>query len=570
MATLTAIAPEKIEHGFRGRPALTRLYQSSFRSSVVRLEQTLEDDGSTSEIATIADEIIVGLAPEKSPTDLQPILAKLGARIHEIGYAGDWLVVKMASQDTDAYYAAIASLAGQKEIVRFAEPNFFVPNALKYQLLSPPTPANDTSYTDGTQWSLNNPTDVDIDAPEGWTLQTNAANIVVAVVDSGIDLDHPDLDDNLWDNGSGQAGYDFVNGDTDPDDDTNHGTHVAGIIGAEGNNSTGVTGVCWEVQLMAVKSADAGGSLSAQSIADGIDYSRLNGANIINMSFGGLGDIQIVRTAIENAQNAGILLVVAAGNELEDLSSDPNGWPARYASDFDNLVVVGSTNSNDEINAWAYQVPPDPTIYFAGSDYDESLVHLSAPGSGLQFDASDAIFSTIIGGYGRMWGTSQAAPHVTGIAALLLARFGALSPSELRNRLLASVDVIPALNNPTLGLLNATSGRANLHHSLSLFSDLPRDTDGWRTVPTLGGEISDNHAPWYYHQDLEWLYSLDATRDDVWFFSGRIDQWIYTYEAAFPWIYRDGPDAAWCYFYGATPSGTLWFWNSVTEEAEFY
>jgi subtilisin family serine protease len=559
---LPQVGSEQVVRGFEGRPALTRLFQSSFRGSVVRLEQSLDERGKTDEVAMIADEILVGLQPGVVPVDLNPLLARLGAKIQRVGYGGKWVIVVLPTLEPDAYYAALSEIASIESKVRYAEPNFFIPEAVSFQLMAP-TPANDASYADGSQWSLNSATDVDIDAPEGWTIQRFAPDIVVAVLDSGIDLDHPDLDDNLWSNVLGEPGYDFVNDDNDPDDDNDHGTHVAGIIGAEGNNGIGVSGVCWEVRLMAVKVADQSGSSSIDAVADGLDYARLNGAHVINLSLGGGGDVQTVRTAMEEARDAGIVVVAAAGNDFEELDTYAAGWPARYAEDFENVIVVGSSNRNDELSLFVYLFPPLPPILDWGSNYSDTLVHLFAPGSGLQGDASDAIFSTVIGGYGTNAGTSMAAPHVSGIAALMLQRFQGIPPVEVRDRILASVDPVTALTGWCV-----TGGRANLHLSLSLFSDLPRTANGWREVPTLGGWVADEHAPWYNHDRLGWFSTYEASRDNLWFYLDHWGEWTWTSEANFPFVYRDGPNPAWCYF-AFTPSLVIYY-DFSTEQWEIF
>ena len=214
--------------------------------------------------------------------------------------------------------------------VKYAEPNY------KYKLQVIP---NDPLFDQ--QWALDNPgfpygmgqADADIDANEAWDIQTGDSNIVVAVLDTGVDYTHPDLAGNMWvndaemtgfpgwdDDGNGFIddiyGYDFVNLDSDPADDHFHGTHVAGIIGADTNNATGIAGVCWDVQIMALKVGSGGyGGVNLDAAVAAIGYARDHGAKVINASWGGYEYSQALKDAIDAIRSDGILFVAAAGND---------------------------------------------------------------------------------------------------------------------------------------------------------------------------------------------------------------------------------------------------------------
>jgi len=270
--------------------------------------------------------------------------------------------------------------------------------------------AQATQATDpraGESWPL------DGDGPMGvasaWD-RTTGGDTIVAVLDTGVDLTHPDLRENLWtnpdevagngrdDDGNGVVddahGTDVIAGDGDPTDDNGHGTHVAGIIGARGGNGIGTAGVAWRVRIMPVKVLDAGAGGNTVSVAQGIDYAIAEGASVINLSLAGPQRSGALDEAISRARDAGVLVVAAAGNQSRDLALLPS-WPA--ASDAENLVAV------------------------AASDAGGALARISSFGSPVDLVApGDTIISTAMGG-GYEWrtGTSMAAPMVAGAAALL-------------------------------------------------------------------------------------------------------------------------------------------------------
>ncbi|WP_372791822.1 S8 family peptidase [Paraconexibacter sp.] len=240
--------------------------------------------------------------------------------------------------------------------------------------------------------------------------RVTGGDTVVAVLDTGVDLGHPDLRDNLWtnrdevpgngrdDDGNGFVddvhGADVISEDGDPRDDNGHGTHVAGIIGARGGNGIGTAGVSWRVRIMAVKVLDSRAGGDTAGVARGIDYAIAEGAKVINLSLAGPSRSSLLDDAIDRARGAGILVVVAAGNQGSDLALAP-AWPA--ASPAENVLAVAAGDEGGALS---------PVSNFGAG------VDLVAPG--------DSILSTAMGG-GYEWrtGTSMAAPMVTGAAALL-------------------------------------------------------------------------------------------------------------------------------------------------------
>ena len=344
--------------------------------------------------------------------------------------------------------------------VAYAEPDI----VRQTQVTSP----NDTFYRSPNSylWGLNNTgqsftagstsytgtPDADIDAPEAWDLSRGSAGVTVAVIDSGIQLNHPDLAANIWtnpgevagngidDDGNGRIddvnGWDFINNDNNPTDDDGHGTHVAGTIGAVGNNNSGVTGVAWNVKLMPVKACNATGSCPISATIAALNYAVAQGVNISNNSYGGIGSQNTAeRNAITAARDAGHLYVAAAGND--GLNTDLSGnahYPSNYT--MDNIVSVASTTLTDGLSSF--------------SNYGTTSVDLGAPGS--------QIISTYpTSSYAWSNGTSMASPHVAGVAALIKARKPTWTYSQIRSRLLDNTRPIAALagRSVTGGMLNA-------------------------------------------------------------------------------------------------------------------
>ena len=233
---------------------------------------------------------------------------------------------------------------------------------------------------------------INIRAPQGWEISTGSPIVTIAIVDSGVDFTHPDLVTKAL------AGYDFIEGDTLPQDEYGHGTHVAGIAAAATNNGQGVAGVSWGAQLLPVRVLNSTGGGSYSILAAGIIWAADHGAQIINLSLGGLTPDSTLLNAVNYAINRGCLLVAASGN-------DGSGF-LRYPAAFPAVVSVGSTNSINQRSGF--------------SNYGTGL-DLMAPG--------EAIYSTNTGGgYFYRTGTSMSVPYVSGLAAVLWGRAGATTP----------------------------------------------------------------------------------------------------------------------------------------------
>jgi hypothetical protein len=320
----------------------------------------------------------------------------------------------------------------------------------------PIAPPSDFDFS--LQWALQNTgqtegeAGADIGALKAWSRETGSRDIVVAVIDTGIDFYHPDLGANLWrnprevpdngidDDGNGYIddvrGYDVVHRDRDPWDDVGHGTHVAGIIGAVGNNQLGVAGIAWQVSLMAVKVFDEDGGAELAHVVEGIRYAVANGAHILNASWGLTNRSQLLAEVMAEVRSAGVLVVAAAGNQRTDRPY----YPAAY----DSVMGVAATDHADRLAIF--------------SSYG-AWVSLSAPGQWIYSTMPSAT-------YDHSSGTSMAAPHVAGVAALLLSRQPGLDPVSLDNLLRNSVDEIRS--DRLMG-----AGRLNAARAMDLTGDLP-------------------------------------------------------------------------------------------------
>jgi len=321
----------------------------------------------------------------------------------------------------------------------------------------------------------------DISAREAWTDLTGSNSVLVGVIDTGVDYRHPDLIDNMWtnpgesgpdgnggdkatngidDDGNGFIddvhGWDFANDDNDPDDDNNHGTHCAGTIGATGNNTLGVAGVNWTVQLAAIKFLTKGGSGFISDGIDSIHYGTLIGADLTSNSWGGGPATSAGYDAIEDANQNGILFVAAAGNSATSAPSYPAGY------DIDNVISVAATDSADNLASFSNMGLPHTDI--------------AAPGVGIL--STLPTFRTEE--YGFLSGTSMACPHVAGAAAMLIAKSPSMPYLDVRQQILDTADPLPILTG-----IVVTGGRLNLAAALDGIYEEP-------TYQLVGTDISDD------------------------------------------------------------------------------
>jgi len=338
--------------------------------------------------------------------------------------------------------------------IEYIEPNYI------YHKMDVPS---DPRYRN--QWGLKK-----IKAAKAWDIEKGSKEIIVAVIDTGVDYTHEDLKNNMWineaekngvegvdDDGNGEIddiyGYDYANTDSDPIDDHNHGTHCSGIIGAS-HNSIGVAGVNANVKIMALKFLTAEGSGTLENALKSIKYGVDNGAKILSNSWGGGGFSQSLKNIIIYAKNKGVLFVAASGNEQNDNDAHPS-YPASY--EIDNIISVMATDKNDRKASF--------------SNYGKN-VHIAAPGVN--------ILSTVRGnGYVEYSGTSMATPFVSGAAALMLA-YQDMDYLSLKNRIIKTSDFVSGIEDTTY-----SGGRLNLQNLLLGIEPerpLPPDETKWESI----------------------------------------------------------------------------------------
>ena len=387
---------------------------------------------STESLMTFADENegITPLSANGADVDTEP---SKGAFVEEQTGVYEIVKLNLAGQDV---LDAIEILKENPQVV-YAEPDY---------LYTPAAEPNDSYW--GSQWDMRN-----IQAPEAWEIATGSADVVVGVIDSGMDYDHEDLANNIWtnpgeipgngidDDGNGYIddvhGWDFFHDDSDPEDNYGHGTHVAGTIGAATNNGIGVAGINWNVKIAALKYWDINemtgkGSTTVRAV----QYATKENIPILNNSYGGNGYDASAYLAI--AQYPG-LFVASAGNDASNndlISHYPSGYQ------LSNIISVANTNIMNSLSS--------------SSNYGPNTVDIGAPGSD--------IYSTFLDdGYRYASGTSMAAPHVTGAAALLKSYRPELETRDLKKIILESGDDMPWLADKIV-----TGKRLNLYKMLQM------------------------------------------------------------------------------------------------------
>ncbi len=414
--------------------------------AIATLALSITANANIQQVEAVPGEYVVRLKPNMMEMSTSALSTSLGAYVKSYIPSQNIVVVKRPVFETS--YSAVKTLA-QNSLVDVAEPNYIY----KANRVS-----NDPMM--GQLWGLKNSgqkdsagkvgvAGVDIGIEQAWDITTGSDKMVVAVIDTGVDFNHPDLKDNLWTNQAelnGKAGVDDDNNGVIDDihgfnaitgtgnamDDQGHGSHVSGTIGAKGNDGKGIVGVNWDVRIMAVKFLDANGSGTLENALKAIDYATKMGAKVMSNSWGGGGFSQTLFDAIKRSNEAGAIFIAAAGNDSSNNDSNPS-YPASY--DVPNIISVAAIDNQGATAGF--------------SNYGKRSVHLGAPGVN--------IYSSTGGAYDSWSGTSMATPHVAGVAALVWSNEPNLTAIELKQRLLQTARPIPGLKGKTKtgGLINA-------------------------------------------------------------------------------------------------------------------
>ncbi len=422
-------------------PGSTKTHESYTHDEIQRADSELG----------LKPEVLVKFRPGTSAEAIEEITAKFHDQVEDEIESVPGLDAIDDLDDADVQ-TVVADYQALPE-VEYAEPNFEV--SLDHTGGGKHLHADDPRFEE--QWALANEgqnggtAGADISAMKAWATTTGSQEVVVAVLDTGVDYNHPDLVNNVWtrtddvkpyqDRELGIVedvhGYNAIENSGDPFDDNGHGTHCAGIIGAEGGNKIGIAGVNWTVRIMPLKFMNAGGFGNVKDAIEAINYAidrKKAGVNVrvINASWGSTMKSRALEDVIRKASENDILFVAASGNDSSDNDRRPH-YPANYSSP--NVISVAALDRNDELTKF--------------SNFGSKTVHIAAPGKD--------ILSTWLGAdYEEHSGTSMATPVVAGVAALVLSKQPNLSVSELRALLLKSVDKLPSLAGKV-----STGGRIN-------------------------------------------------------------------------------------------------------------
>lgn len=400
--------------------------------------------------------------------------------------------------------------------IDFAEPNYII-----YTMITEP---NDAFYQSGEQWYLN-----EVTAPQAWDSVTGDTSVVIGIIDTGIDWNHPDLDNNIWinyseipgnemdDDNNGyiddDKGWDFYNNDNDPDDDNGHGTHVAGVAGAETNNYTGIAGICWNCKLMPLKVLSGNGSGNMADLAAAIDYASNNGVDVINMSLGSYGESLTVKAAIEEAY-PNCILVAAAGNDhyKVDTISPPNAsYAPMFPACYPFVIGVEASTPSHQMAQFSNF---DPSGYLYTKNRYGYNYEVMAPGVN--------IFSTFPdGGYTFLNGTSMASPIVAGACALLKCYDNDITNEEIfariiqysQNKILKIFNLLNSNLSSDLLYVNSTCIDTTSGADNDGVPDAGETIDLWFTVKNAGGYADSVWAKIYlnYIGDTTLAAIIDST-----------------------------------------------------------
>jgi subtilisin family serine protease len=414
-------------------------------------------------------ELLVRFRAGVSKPDQEAIIARHGAQ-KKNDLRGESGIGKLTVIGRDVSAVALELLLDPQ--VEFAEPNFVI---AKDDVVP-----NDAHFNE--QWALRNTgqnsgqVGSDINAVGAWNTTTGSRSTVIAVIDSGVDFSHPDLVNNQWINPMPSEdgdlhGWDFVSNSPAIQDEQGHGTAVAGIIAAEGNNSIGTTGVMWRAALMSLRVLDNTGTGDIADAVEAIDYAVGHGAQVINLSWGTVGQSIALKQAIERALRRGVVVVCSAGNSGQDLDTNPY-YPASFG--LKDLIIVAATDNQDQLASW--------------SNWGSRKATVAAPGTNILTTQRD-------GGYWSVSGTSAAAPLVTGIVGLLKTSRPPINASLITKVISDGARKVASLSGKVAsgGVANASGALAKLNSPANQPSFVPRGSGSGGNGP--GGGFSTTPPP---------------------------------------------------------------------------
>jgi len=481
------------EAGRSGERSLksAKLVRVPFKYPLIRVEETVVGAAAAAgrpqvkQVAMVSDHVLVKLRSADMEARLRALNLRYGGTIRKKLRVPATYLIAFRDADLHTVPDRVRAYNGHADVVAYAEPDYLVH-------ICETTP-NDPSF--GDLWGMPK-----ISAPAAWDLHRGNGNTVVGVIDTGVDHAHEDLAANMWtntgevagngldDDGNGFVddvyGWDFLNEDSNPMDDHSHGTHVAGTIGAEGNNGVGVAGVIWQTRIMAMKFLGADGFGVTSDAVEALAYAtmmREEGVPIrlTNNSWGGGGFDQTLKDAVAAGGVAGMLFIAAAGNDAADNDQFPH-YPSSLT--LTNVISVANTDTGDALDG--------------SSNYGAVSVDLAAPGS--------LIKSTTPGNtYGYKTGTSMASPHVAGAAALLWDSAPDMTWQEVRQALLAGVDLVSALSGKTVsgGRLNVAEALLQLRPAIghTPLMNTTNDTEPYLVDATMApGALLDTNRLWCF------------------------------------------------------------------------
>lgn len=450
----------------------------------------------------IAGEYVVQLKKNVSKkTALLTLNKGMSVKVKRVIPNSDIVVLKI--NDNKNQKQTVSRLL-QSDVVQIAEPNYI------YRTSRLP---NDPEI--GKLWGLVNSgqadsnksigiAGVDIGAEKAWDIQTGNQDLLISVIDTGVDYNHKDLKGNIWtneaeangtpgvdDDNNGYVddihGYDFVNKDGDPMDDHGHGSHCSGTIAAKGDDNQGIVGVAWNAKIMGVKFLSKDGSGSLDDAVEAIKYSTKMGVKIMSNSWGGGGYSEIMKEAIDEANAKGIVFTAAAGNHSGNNDESPS-YPASY--NVPNVISVAAVDNRGRLATF--------------SCFGRRTVHVAAPGVN--------VFSSLPGGYASWSGTSMATPHVSGVVALLLSQDPTLTPEKVRERLIKT-------SKPLAGLKGKSASNGIVDAYMALTNQMappdPNDPANWPNTQALS--ISTPH-PYSEKYTDTWTVEIPGAKDIALFF----------------------------------------------------